>query len=81
MTTSSVTSPVTRQTSAYFFERGTRPIIVTLTGSIIELRLKGTKRRETVDVASVFNRAVKERVIAEKAAKKAERKARTGGRR
>ena len=76
MATSSVTSPVTRETSAYFRSRGMRAIVVTITGSLIELRLKGTRQRETVDVASLFNRAIKERVASEQRAKRAEREAR-----
>ena len=76
MTTSSVTSPVTRESSAYVRDRGLRPVIVTVTGGLIELRCKGLKSREVVDIAAVYNRAVKERVIAERAAKKAARKTR-----
>lgn len=75
MTSNSTTSPVTRETSAYVRDKGLRPIIVTLTGSLIELRAKGLRTREVVDVASVFQRAVKERVLRERAEKKAKRKA------
>lgn len=74
MTTSSVTSPVTRETPAYVRDKGLRAVLVTITGGIIELRAKGLRTREAVDVASVYTRAVKERVIRERAEKKAKRK-------
>lgn len=77
MTTSSVTSPVTRETSAYVRDRGLRQVIVTVTGGLIEMRCKGLRSREVIDIAAVYNRAVKERVIQERAAKKAARNARS----
>lgn len=76
MTTSSVKSPVTRETSAYFRSRGMRAIVVTITGSLLELRLKHTRQRETVDIASLFNRAIKERIASEQRAKREARAAR-----
>ncbi len=69
------TKPVTRLSSAYVRERGMRPICVTITGSLIELRAKGLRSVETVDVASLWYQAVKARVMREKAEKKAARKA------
>ena len=71
------TRPVTRMTSAYVRERGLRPIAVTITGSLIELRAKGLRTIETVDVASLWYQAVKARVMREKALKKAARKTRS----
>lgn len=68
------TRPVTRITSAYVRERGMRPIAVTITGSLIELRAKGLRSIETVDVATLYYQAVKARVLREKAEKKAARK-------
>lgn len=73
MATSSVKSPVTRVTSAYVRDRGLRPLYVTITGSVLELRPFNTRRTETVDLATVWQRAVKERVAAARAAKKAKR--------
>jgi hypothetical protein len=70
------TKPVTRLTSAYVRDKGFRPVAVTITGSVLELRCFGRRQVETVDVASLYYQAVKARVIAERAAKKAARKAR-----
>lgn len=75
MTTTS-TKPVTRETSAFVRDRGMRAVLVTITGSVLELRAKGLRTRETVDVASIYFQAVKARVLDEKRAKKAARKAR-----
>lgn len=68
------TKPVTRRSSAYFRDRGMRPIIVTVTGSLIELRLQGLRTTETVDVASLYGMAIKARLAAERAAKRTARK-------
>lgn len=66
------TKPVTRVTSAYIRDRGMRPVVATITGSVIELRAKGLRSVEVVDVASVYDAAVKARVAA--AAKKLRKK-------
>jgi hypothetical protein len=71
------TKPVTRLSSAYVRERGMRPVVVTITGSLIELRAKGMRKFETVDVASLYYQAVKQRVMRERAEKKARKKSRT----
>lgn len=70
------TKPVTRLSSAYVRERGMRPIVVTITGSLIEVRAKGLRSVETVEVATLWHQAVKARVMREQAEKKAARKAR-----
>jgi len=70
MTTSSVTSPVTRITPAIVRDLGARQVIVTIRDGFIELRGKGLKRTETVCVASLYQRAVKERVNYERAQKR-----------
>jgi hypothetical protein len=70
------TKPITRLSSAYVRERGMRPVVVTITGSLIELRAKGMRKFETVDVASLYYQAVKQRVMRERAEKKASRKSR-----
>jgi hypothetical protein len=59
--------PVTRETSAMVRERGLRAVLVTIVGGVIELRAKGLRSRETVDVASTYYAAVKQRVAAERA--------------
>ena len=76
MTTSSVKSPVTRETPAYVRDKGLRAVIVTVTGGLIELRAKGLRSREVVDVSSIYLQAVKQRIARERAEKKAARKAR-----
>lgn len=73
MTTPS-TRPVTRETSAFIRDRGMRPVLVTITGSLLELRAKGLRSTETLDVASLYYQAVKQRVNAERKAKKLAKK-------
>jgi hypothetical protein len=68
------TKPVTRLTSAYFRDRGFRPIIATITGSMIELRCKGLRSTETVDIAAVYSYALKARLADEKAQRKKNKK-------
>lgn len=68
------TKPTTRLTSAFARDRGMRPVVVTITGPLIELRLKGLRSVETINVASLYYQAVKARVIRDRLAKKAARK-------
>ncbi len=75
MTTKS-TKPVRRETSAYVRERGMRPLIATIQGSILLLRPKGLRSEETLDLAAAWQRAVIQRVLRERAEKRAARKAR-----
>jgi hypothetical protein len=70
------TKPVTRLSSAYVRDKGFRPVAVTITGSVIELRCFGRRQVETLDIATAYYRCVKERVVSEKAARKAAKKAR-----
>jgi hypothetical protein len=72
--------PTTRLSSAYVRDRGLRQVVVTIHGSLIELRPKGCRQVEVVDVASLWCRAVKDRVAREKAQRAAERKARRAAR-
>ena len=65
MTTKSF-KPVTRESSALVRERGMRPAMVTIVGGVIELRAKGLRSRETVDVTWAYYTAVKQRVTAER---------------
>lgn len=76
MTTLS-TRPVTRETSSYVRDKGMRPVLVTISGGIIELRAKGLRSREVIDVAWAYEFAVKARVMRERAERKAKRR---GGR-
>ena len=43
--------PVTRETSAVVRDKGPRAVIVTVVGGVIELRAKGLRSTETLDVA------------------------------
>ena len=65
MTTRSI-RPVTRETSATVRERGLRPLIVTVVGGIIELRAKGLRSKEVLDVSWCYFAAVKQRVTSER---------------
>lgn len=79
MTASSATSPVTRETTAYTRDRGMRAVIVTITHGLLELRAKGLRQRETVDIGWLYQHAVKARVWRdkmEKAKVKAQKRAR-----
>lgn len=66
MTTRSL-RPVTRETSALVRERGMRPVIVTVVGSVLELRAKGLRTQETLDLSWCYYVAVKQRVVSERA--------------
>jgi hypothetical protein len=68
------TKPVTRLSSAYTRDRGLRPICVTITGGIIELRAKGLRSREVVDIGWLYQYAVKARVLEERLARKKARR-------
>lgn len=68
--------PVTRETSAFTRDKGLRPIIATLSGSVVILRAKGLRTREYVDLAACYLQAVKARVVQERAERKALRKGR-----
>ena len=70
MTTSSATSPVTRETTSFVRDKGMRPLIVTVRGSILELRPKGLRSVEVADLATIYYSCVKARVAREKAEKK-----------
>lgn len=75
MTTKSI-RPVTRESSAFVRDRGLRAVIATLHGSTIELRAKGLRSREILDLSYCYQLAVKQRVAAERAEKQALRKLR-----
>ena len=73
MTTKS-TKPVSREMSAFVRDRGMRPLIATLHGSLLILRGKGLRREETIDIGACFDLAVKQRVCRERVEKKKAKK-------
>lgn len=75
MTTKAI-KPVTRETSAYVRDRGLRPVIVTVIGGHIELRAKGLRSRECLDLAWCYQTAVKARVARERAERRAAKRRR-----
>lgn len=68
------TKPTTRETSAYVRDKGLRPLVVTIIGSYIELRPKGLRSSETLDLAAAWSFALKARLAREKAERKAARR-------
>ena len=74
MTTHSRTSPVTRETSAYVRDKGLRPIIIRVTGAIVEMRAKGLRSREVLDISSMYYAAIRQRLAAAKVERKATRR-------
>lgn len=80
MTTKSI-KEVSRETSAFVRDRGMRAIIVTIHHGIIKLRAKGLRSEEVVDIGALYDRTVRERVMSERRAKLAERRAKKGSRR
>ena len=75
------TKPTTRETSAFLRDRGQlRPIVVTVHHGTITLRLKGMRKGEVLDVASAYNKAIKDRVWSERMAKAKERASKKRGR-
>jgi len=74
------TKPVTRLSSAYVRDRGLRPLVITIIGSLVEVRAKGLRQVETMDIAAIYSFALKSRMAREKAEKKAARKAKRGAR-
>lgn len=67
-------NPTTRETCAYVRDKGLRPVIVTIQGSLIELRAKGLRSREVLDLAWCHETAVKARVLRERQERKAARR-------
>lgn len=65
MTTRS-TNPVSRETSAFVRERGLRALVITVHEGLLTLRPKGLRTSEVVDLAAVYNYAVKSRLAWEK---------------
>jgi len=61
MATKSI-NPTTRETSATTFDRGERNLIVTIHHGVIKIRPKGLKSEEVIDIAAIYEHAVKARV-------------------
>lgn len=76
MTTKCILKPTVRETGAYVRERGMRPLVATLHGSLLLLRPKGLHSEEVLDLGAAYSLAVKQRVYREHAEKRAARKAR-----
>jgi hypothetical protein len=68
------TKPVTRLSSAWVRDKGLRPIVATLHGSLLLLRAKGLRREETLDLAACYDMAVKQRIAREKTEKRKAKK-------
>lgn len=71
--------PVTRESSAYARDRGLRPIVVTIVGSVLLLRPKGLRSEEALDIGAAWDMAVKQRLARARAEKAAAKKARASG--
>ena len=56
------TKPTIRETSATTFDRGERNLIVTIHHDVIKIRPKGLKSEEVIDIAAIYEHAVKARV-------------------
>ena len=56
------TKPTVRETSATTFDRGERNLIVTVNLNFIKIRPKGLKSEEVIDIAAIYEHAVKARV-------------------
>lgn len=69
------TKACTRLSSAYVRDRGLRPIVITVQGSLVTVRAKGLRQAETMDIAAIYSFALKSRLAREKAERKASRKA------
>lgn len=76
MTTKCTLKPTVRETGAYVRERGMRPLVATLYGSLLLLRPKGLHSEEVLDLGAAYSIAVKQRVMRERSEKAAARKAR-----
>lgn len=74
------TKPVTRLTSAWAFDGGSRQIVATIHGSLIELRLKGRRQTEVLDISSLYFRAINERIAKARADKRKAKAAKKGNR-
>lgn len=68
MATHSILSPVTRETSAFVRDGsgGRRAVMATLKGGVLELRAKGLRKRESLDLAWCYYEAIKQRVAQER---------------
>jgi hypothetical protein len=65
---------VTRLSSAFVRDKGLRQLIITVVDSYVEIRCKGLRSRETMDISAIYGMALKSRMAMEKAQRKAARK-------
>lgn len=77
--TTTTAKPTVRETSAFVRDRGLRPLIVTVHHGLIELRPKGLRSSETLDLGGLWESAVRARVFRERMEKGKQRKARRAG--
>lgn len=68
------TKPVRRLTSAFVRDRGLRPLVATIHGSVLILRAKGLRREEVLALDDAYAIAVKARVLRERAEKRKAKK-------
>lgn len=74
--TDTLSRPTRRLTTALVRNAGRlKPVVVTLTGDRIELRLKGERRAYTMTASAAYVMAAHNHVLAERARRKAEREA------
>jgi hypothetical protein len=64
------TKPVTRLTDVVVRDRGLRPLVATLHGSLLIMRAKGCRRTEVLDIGAAYSLAIKQRVAFERAQKR-----------
>ena len=75
MTPADPRRPTVRLTAALVRDGGpARPVVVTVHPEFLELRLKGRRRSETLDLVAAYHGAVRARVMKERAERKAKRK-------
>jgi hypothetical protein len=66
--------PVTRETSAFVRDRGLRAVVVTVVGGVLQLRAKGLRSVEVLDIGWCYETAVKARVQSERRERMVKRK-------
>ena len=54
--------PVTRESCAFVRDKGSRAIMITVHGAVIQLRAKGLRTVETIHIGALYEQAVRARV-------------------
>lgn len=67
------TKPTVRLTPVLVRDRGLRPLVATLQGSLLILRPKGCRREEVLDLGAAYHTAIKWRLARERAARQAKK--------